>query len=288
MLKDLSIETVLNNLTMGIAILDEKRNFTYINDLTTKITGYSLDDINNLDQWFKNAYPNSEKREKVRSIFEDNLKKSKYYNKVLKIKTKTGKEKHIEFRVNSIGNNYLLVNLMDVSQRVARKNEIEYLSFHDELTSLYNRRYFENEMERLDESRKYPISIIIGDLDNLKDVNDNFGHLVGDDYLKRSALILEKLMRSEDIIARIGGDEFAILLPGTGKAETSLICERIKERFSEINSRGNFPVDFKISLGCATAADNQEQLVSVYNSADQNMYKNKGRKQKRSGKHIIA
>lgn len=280
MLKDLSIETVLNNLTMGIAILDEKRNFIYLNDLTTKITGYSLNDISNLEEWFKTAYPDSEKREKVRSSFEENLKKSKYYNRILKIKSKSGEEKHVEFRVNSIDDDYLLVNLMDVSQRIARKKEIEYLSFHDELTSLYNRRYFENEMERLDESRNYPISIIIGDLDNLKDVNDNFGHLMGDDYLKRSASILEELMRSEDIIARIGGDEFAILLPETAAEEAAIICKRIEEKFSEMNSKENFPIDFKISLGSATTASNKEKLVSIYNRADQNMYKNKGRKKR--------
>ncbi|MFN2340781.1 MAG: GGDEF domain-containing protein [Halanaerobium sp.] len=278
MLKDLSIETVLNNLTMGIVILDEKRNLVYINDLTTKITGYSLADIKNLDQWFKAAYPDPKERREVRSVFEDNLKNGRYYNRVLEIKTKSGSKKQIEFRVNPIEDDYLLVNLMDVSKRIAREKEIEYLSFHDELTGLYNRRYFENEMERLDDSRRYPLSIIIGDLDNLKDVNDNFGHLKGDEYLKRSAVILNELLRSEDIIARIGGDEFAILLPETDQQETKMVCNRIIDKFAKSNQQEDFPGDFRISLGCATAVDSEQKLVSIYNRADQNMYKNKGRK----------
>jgi diguanylate cyclase (GGDEF)-like protein/PAS domain S-box-containing protein len=278
LLKDLSIETVLNNLTMGIVILDEKGKLIYINDLTTKITGYSSADIKDLDQWFQAVYPDQKERKEVRTNFEENLKNGRYYNRVLEIKTKFGPKKHIQFRVNPIENDYLLVNLMDVSKRIAREKEIEYLSFHDELTGLYNRRYFENDMERLDDSRRYPLSIIIGDLDNLKDVNDNFGHLKGDEYLKKSASILKELLRSEDIIARIGGDEFAVLLPETAQAETKVICNRIIEEFAKINQQEDFSVDFKISLGCATTNDSEHKLLSIYNRADQNMYKNKGRK----------
>lgn len=278
MLKDLSLETILNNLTMGIAILDEKRNFIYINDLTTKITGYSLSDIKDLDQWFEAAFPEVKKRNEIYSSFKNKLASGEHYNRVSEIRTKSGKNIFVEFRVNPIENNYLLVNLVDVSRRVEREKEIEYLSYHDSLTELYNRRYFENEMERLDASRRYPVSIIIGDLDKLKTVNDNHGHLLGDEYLKKSADILNDLLRTEDIIARIGGDEFAILLPETGKEETSLICRRIIKEFEKYNSANDFPVDFKISLGCATAEENNKALFEIYNQADKNMYKNKGRK----------
>ncbi|MFW5961547.1 MAG: diguanylate cyclase domain-containing protein [bacterium] len=278
MLKDLSLETILNNLTMGIAILDENRNFIYINDLTTKITGYSLSDIKNLDQWFEAAFPDPQKRNEIYTAFKNKLKNGEYYNKVSEIRTKSGDSKFIEFRVNTVNNNYLLVNLVDVSRRVEREKEIKYLSYHDGLTDLYNRRYFEIEMERLNDSRKYPISIIIGDLDKLKTVNDNHGHLLGDEYLKKSADILNELLRTEDIIARIGGDEFAILLPETGKEETSQICRRIIKEFEKYNSANDFPVDFKISLGFATAEENNKALFEIYNQADKNMYKNKGRK----------
>ncbi|MFW6281090.1 MAG: GGDEF domain-containing protein, partial [Halanaerobium sp.] len=206
------------------------------------------------------------------------LKNGEYYNRVSEIRTKSGESKFIEFRVNTVNNNYLLVNLVDVSRRVEREKEIKYLSYHDGLTDLYNRRYFEIEMERLNDSRKYPISIIIGDLDKLKTVNDNHGHLLGDEYLKKSADILNELLRTEDIIARIGGDEFAILLPETGKEETSQICRRIIKEFEKYNSANDFPVDFKISLGFATAEENNKALFEIYNQADKNMYKNKGRK----------
>lgn len=278
MLKDLSLETVLNNLTMGIAILDEKRNFVYINDLTTKITGYSLNEIQNLEQWFEFAFPDSDQRDKIYSTFKEKLAAGRHYNRVSEIRTKSGKNKFVEFRVNPIGENYLLVNLVDVSRRIEREKEIKYLSYHDELTDLYNRRYFEEEMNRLDDSRLYPISIIIGDLDNLKTVNDNYGHLLGDEYLRKAAGILKELLRAEDVVARIGGDEFGILLSQTDKTECSHICERIIAEFKMHNSASSFPVDFKISLGCATAKKTSKKLTDIYNQADKNMYKNKGRR----------
>lgn len=278
MLKDLSLETVLNNLTMGIAILDENRDFIYINDLTTKITGYSLNEIKNLEQWFEYAFPDPAQRAKIYSAFKERLAKGEHYNRVSEIRTKSGENKFVEFRVNPIGENYLLVNLVDVSRRIEREKEIKYLSYHDELTDLYNRRYFEEEMNRLDDSRLYPISIIIGDLDNLKEVNDNYGHLLGDEYLRKAAQVLKELLRSEDVVARIGGDEFAVLLSETDKKECAHICKRIKAEFKKYNSRGSFPVEFKISLGCATARKSSKKLTDIYNQADKNMYKNKGRR----------
>ncbi|ADO77261.1 sensor domain-containing diguanylate cyclase [Halanaerobium praevalens] len=277
MLNDLSLKTILNNLTMGIAILDKNRKFIYINDLTTKITGYTLADIKNLDVAFKLAFPNFEKRNEVRENFKNKIAKGKHYNQVINIRTKNNKNKFIEFRVNPLENGYLLVNLMDVSKRVEQEAEIKYLSYHDGLTNLYNRRYFEAEMERMNHSRNYPISIIIGDLDNLKIINDTYGHLNGDQYLKKSAEILKKTLRTEDIIARIGGDEFAVLLPKTGTKAAKIICKRIINQFKNYNSENKYLNDFKISLGFATAAAIKKDLFEIYNQADKNMYKNKGR-----------
>lgn len=278
MLKNFDLETILNNLTMGIVILDKKRNFIYINDITEKITGYSMVEIKNLKDWFKIAFPDPKKREEIYIDFKQKLENGDYYNRVTKIKTKSGQYKYIEFRVNPIEKGYLLVNLVDVSRRIDREERIKFLSYHDPLTNIYNRRYFENEMKRLDDSRLYPISIIIGDLDNLKTVNDNYGHSLGDDYLKKSAEILNNLLRAEEIVARIGGDEFAILLPKTGVEETNLLCKRIIKEFDSYNAANDFPVDFRISLGCSTAEKSNKKLSEIFNQADQNMYKNKGRK----------
>src|SRR6056297_2302327 len=98
---------------------------------------------------------------------------------------------------------------LDITKRKQKEEEIKRLSFYDQLTELYNRRYFENELKRLDKSRQLPIIIIVGDMDNLKNINDNYGHKKGDEFIKKTGDILNNSVRKENVVARIGGDEFA-------------------------------------------------------------------------------
>ncbi|MEA2016084.1 MAG: sensor domain-containing diguanylate cyclase [Actinomycetota bacterium] len=119
--------------------------------------------------------------------------------------------------------------LHDISERKEMEKRLSYLSFHDSLTDLYNRAYFEEELKRLDTERQIPSSIIMGDINGLKIINDAFGHKEGDEILKNCAEVLRKCCRVEDIIARWGGDEFSILLPGTNSEVALEVAKRIKE-----------------------------------------------------------
>jgi len=163
----------------------------------------------------------------------------------------------------------------DITERKKREKRIEYLSFHDEMTGLYNRRYFENELKRLDSSRKYPVTIIIGDLDGLKTVNDRCGHKKGDEYIINTSNILKSTARTEDIIARIGGDEFAIILPSTDYQEAEGICNRIRENIKKFNQQNSLLKDLSISLGFAVLNNSEQSLDQVFKKADDNMYLNK-------------
>lgn len=156
-------------------------------------------------------------------------------------------------------------------------NEVEFLSFHDEMTSLYNRRYFENELERLDSSRRLPITIIVADLDNLKYVNDNFGHKKGDKYIKAAAEVLKKSSRDEDIAARIGGDEFAVILPETGAEAAAKISNRIKNNIKNYNEQNNLVRNLSLSLGYAVKNRPEKSLDDAFKKADKMMYNNKNR-----------
>ncbi|MGM0500279.1 MAG: diguanylate cyclase domain-containing protein [Bacillota bacterium] len=158
------------------------------------------------------------------------------------------------------------------------KNKIEYLSLHDYMTGLYNRRHFENELKRLESSRKYPITIVIVDLDRLKVINDNYGHKMGDKYIINAAEILKSTARSEDIIARIGGDEFAIILPSTTHKEADKFCQRIQKNIYKFNKDENLVKPLSISMGFEVMEDSTQSLSEVFNKADQKMYRNKGRK----------
>ena len=121
----------------------------------------------------------------------------------------------------------------DITEYRKKEEEIKYLSYHDQLTGLYNRRFYEEELKRLDTTRNLPIAIIMGDVNGLKVVNDSLGHAKGDELLKKVAHAITKGCREGDIVARHGGDEFVVLLPKTGGS-----CDESNERIKEEKKSG--------------------------------------------------
>jgi len=153
--------------------------------------------------------------------------------------------------------------------------KIKNLTFRDSLTGLYNRRYFANEMERLNYSRKIPISIIIADIDDLKSINDNHGHRAGDKYIKKTAQLLNLVTRDEDVVARVGGDEFAIILPLTDAGAAEVLIKRIRKVTAESGNQNLGIPEIRISLGHAVKTNMHQNLEDIYELADKEMYENK-------------
>lgn len=152
-----------------------------------------------------------------------------------------------------------------------KQNEkVKFLSFHDEMTGLYNRRYFENKLEELNNPARYNLSVIIADINNLKIINDNYGHKKGDQYIKETANLLKSVTREKDIISRIGGDEFAIILPETNKKECSQIIKRIKKKTKKHPEKY-----FSIAFGYIYNSQKYKTLEAMINAADRKMYHNK-------------
>ena len=160
----------------------------------------------------------------------------------------------------------------DITRHKRYEEQLKYLSFHDQVTGLYNRRFLEEEIKRLDTPRQLPISIIMCDLDGLKLVNDVFGHQEGDRLLIKAAEIIRESCRREDLIARWGGDEFLILLPKTDIKTAEEITKRIKEK---CNSHKDGPIQVSISLGYATKSRAEENICQVMKEAEDWMYRNK-------------
>ena len=163
--------------------------------------------------------------------------------------------------------------MFDISDRKAMEEELRYLGHHDSLTGLYSRAFMETELNRLKNSREFPVSIIVSDMDKLKNINDKFGHAVGDEMLRRAASVIRSAFRSEDIIARMGGDEFAVVLPSTDNKAVQQAVDRIQKAIIKEHQAGIEP-KLKISLGCATGQQN-ETLEQVLKKADRNMYSQK-------------
>ena len=160
----------------------------------------------------------------------------------------------------------------DVTGRKRVEEQIKYLSFHDKLTGLYNRAYFEEELRRLDTERELPLSVIMGDINGLKLVNDAFGHQEGDRLLIKIAEILRASCRQEDIIARWGGDEFVILLPETSEQVGLEVAARIRRACEETSAE---PIKPSIALGVATKAEASRNVRTVLKEAEDWMYRKK-------------
>jgi diguanylate cyclase (GGDEF)-like protein/PAS domain S-box-containing protein/putative nucleotidyltransferase with HDIG domain len=160
----------------------------------------------------------------------------------------------------------------DVTQKQKQRRQIEYLSFHDSLTGLYNRRFFEEEMRRLDTPRNYPLTIIMADLNGLKLTNDAFGHHEGDKLLKQAASLFRTYLRAEDIAARWGGDEFAILMPQTTSKDAEQIVQRIIQGGNKLNTDKGI---LSIAFGWDTKTDSTKDMESIFKNAEEYMYKKK-------------
>ena len=160
----------------------------------------------------------------------------------------------------------------DITDRKKAEEKIEYLSFHDGLTGLYNRAYFDEELNRLDTERQLPVTIVMGDVNGLKLINDVYGHFKGDMLLRNITDILKESFRKEDIISRWGGDEFISILPKTSVKDAESIIKRIKELCKE---KSTTEMPLSISLGASIKKFSSENIDDILKEAEDKMYKSK-------------
>lgn len=170
------------------------------------------------------------------------------------------------------GNPATLTFLRDITDSKESEEEILYLSYHDQLTGLYNRRFYEIELKRLDTKRNLPITLVMADVNGLKLTNDAFGHIAGDKLIKRIGEILRKECRTDDIAARVGGDEFVLLLPKTSSAEAEKIVQRINVAIN--NTKIDHTI-LSVSFGWGTKNEMSEEITNVYTQAEDDMYRHK-------------
>jgi len=164
--------------------------------------------------------------------------------------------------------------LRDITHRKQMENRLKFLSLHDPLTGLYNRAYFEQEMDRLVKKQVNPVGIIVCDVDGLKLVNDTLGHQTGDELLATAARIVKNSFRETDIVARVGGDEFAILLPRSDENVAEKACRRIQDSVAKYNN-ANPELPLSISAGYFVKKDASLNIRDLFKEADNNMYREK-------------
>ncbi len=160
----------------------------------------------------------------------------------------------------------------DINERKRFEQRLKFLSYHDQLTGLYNRRFFEEQLDLMDKEENYPLTIFMADVNGLKLVNDSFGHLIGDKLLTGLASVLRRSCRADYTIARLGGDEFVIAAP---KTDDEIIRKTAELILSEAAREKTGSIDLSISLGYETKYTAGENLLEIFKKAEDHMYKNK-------------
>jgi len=271
---------ILATMEEGYYEVDLAGNFTFCNDSLCEKLGYSKEEL--LHKNYKWIYKNPEEVfQTYHRVYRTGVpEKAACWPVITRNGTELFAEVSITLRRDEQGRLTGFRGVArDITERKRYEEELLYLSMHDRLTGLYNRAFFEEEMERLAGSREYPITVISADLDELKHINETMGHAGGDELLKACAVVLRRSLRRSDIIARVGGDEFAVLLPGTEAQAGRGIAERIRAN-ADLHNQAHPGLPLSISLGIATAEDKSASLEETYKKADNLMFREKQARRK--------
>jgi diguanylate cyclase (GGDEF)-like protein len=169
----------------------------------------------------------------------------------------------------------VLSSRVDITEQKKLEEKLRYMATHDPLTGLYSRTFFEEELSRHSNKRFLPLGVIMFDVDGLKYINDTFGHVKGDRLLKTTAKILSKVFRSSEILARIGGDEFAVILPNVNDEILKSVIERLELQLSRVNKPRDDTGKINISYGYSIRQNEIVDMAGVLRDADENLYSNK-------------
>ena len=183
-----------------------------------------------------------------------------------------GLGKYVEVVVYSPRYKQFAMIITDISNRKKAEMEINYLSYHDYLTGLYNRRFYEEELIKLDTPENLPLSMIMADVNGLKLINDSFGHTMGDELLVKAAHIISSTCPEGSVVARLGGDEFIVILPETDIFQVAEIVNELKVR--SLSERIG-ALDLSISFGYETKDNMKQDIQEIYKHAEDDMYRHK-------------
>ncbi len=251
-----------------LCIADLDGNFIKVNKSWVDILGHSKEEL--------------EKRNFLDFVHPDDIdatlnsinklgKGKKVINFVNRYMIQDGTYRNIEWRSQPY-NNLIYGAARDITHQMKTMEKISYLSLHDQLTGAYNRRAFDEMVKQIDNPASLPLSLIVADLDNLKLVNDVFGHFAGDQLIKKAVDTLTSISRKDDLVFRIGGDEFAIVLPNTSDRDVEKVANRIIFESKNIKVEN---LQISLSLGWNTKNTMAIDFEKAFNDAESNMYKYK-------------
>ncbi len=271
--------TTLHSIGDGVICTDKWGTISMMNQVAQNLTGW--DEVNALGENFLTVF--NVINETTRVLQFDPVERVLETGEIVELAnhsvliSRNGIERPITDNAAPIRNGDgdvegVVLVFRDVTEEKKHVSEIEYLSLHDQLTGLYNRRFYTEELKRLDTSRRWPLTLVMGDVNGLKIINDSFGHEAGDKLIRKTAEILKQCFRSDDILCRYGGDEFIAILPNTDAQLAESIIRRIQQKISENQpSKGILSVSF----GMDSKVSEDQRISDIVKCAEDNMYKKK-------------
>ncbi|WP_133960351.1 HD domain-containing phosphohydrolase [Halanaerobium saccharolyticum] len=283
--KEKQYKKIFNKAPIGMMLEDPEGNIIEVNESLCEMTAYSKEELEGSSIFDKLVIP--ERIEEAKKDIEIILSGQDLEFNLDNI-DKNGNHYYSHFKETKINlpdrGEGILSMQVDLTDLRMKERKLKFLSYHDQLTNLYNRAFFDLELKRLDAVEQLPLTIIVIDVNGLKLINDIYGHLVGDQLIKQAAEVLKSSLRGEDVLARFGGDEFAVILPQTRKEAAEKIVDRINKKSENVKVK-----DTTLSLGIGFATKNNEdqEITEVFKIADDNMYQDKIMKSKNTKDKLI-
>ncbi|HBW34326.1 MAG TPA: GGDEF domain-containing protein [Desulfosporosinus sp.] len=284
------LRSIFENVQLITGIMDKNGRIIYCNDFILELAGFKKEEV--IGKSFFDIFVPSELHKITNAWFKEVLDSKRIIvHNVYPIQTKNGLKRYVNWNhtllFDSDGNVSGVASIgEDITERKQFQEKLEHMSFHDGLTNLYNRSFFEEKMRLLKGDDYAPIGLIVCDVDGLKLVNDTLGHGTGDKLLWLTAGILKKCFREDDLVFRIGGDEFAILLPKSDLKIVEQACYRIRKAVEEYNSE-NLEFPLSLSIGSAVSEKTNVNVDMVFKEADDGMYREKLHRSKSTRSAIV-
>jgi diguanylate cyclase (GGDEF)-like protein/PAS domain S-box-containing protein len=271
--RDLFKKTLLS-VSDAVISTDHQGKIAVINSNALKLIGVLENDVVHQPLWSAlNIYFEDEE-----DIHETILKtKKEMYIPHATLLNKKGKRLDIEMSISPIRDQGkrqegVAIVFRDISDKLKKQKEIEFLSYHDYLTGLYNRRYMDQAIQDLDKDRYLPLGFMVFDVNNLKEMNDEHGHQAGDDLLKKVCRLIESSIESKDILGRMGGDEFLLVLPNTAEDDVYTLKHKLIDAFDQEEFRST---KLSVALGYAIKTNADDDVYYIMKVADDFMYYHK-------------
>jgi PAS domain S-box/diguanylate cyclase (GGDEF) domain len=272
----------LSSIVDGVIATDREGKIKFMNNAAEELTGYTISEAlgQNLGKIFNieygETYDNIEKRRN--SLFSRIINGEitiKSYENICLI-SKDNKKYNISISGSPIWNDKqesigMVVNFQNITERIILEKKFKKMSFYDSLTDVYNRGYFQDVLTEADSEKVTNIGMIVCDLDGLKIINDTLGHCCGDELLVNAACILKKVCRTNCLVARIGGDEFVILLKDCSEKDVEELNLELQNEIEKYNLKNN-SIHLSISTGMAFNGCNYRSMKELFKEADNNMY----------------